>query len=798
MKRLISFITSLLVFLTACTPADVDQIETTPVSENAVHEYLTNVYVKKPLELPAEFAYSKEFTPDYDHETQTLTLLLTKSDYSINDDGAYTFSFDNMLVSYDKDGSISGTMRLPSADNESINSGVITDEYIYYVSVTWESTRFAYLNQLDRSTNEIKNRQKMYDIDSVRVNTSPNYIAVDSDGDIYLMLEKKIIILNSDFVCVGKMKSENPISSVTTLPDGSVYVCGILNGERSFSRIDKNSGSFETKLTLNNSTRVVSGAPDSSADFTLFFDDTNGIYGLSASQSSDGKAAKALLLDYLNSGIAASSGSTSRGSSEFIAMLDADHALFAIAESSDAGIKFTPAVYEKSDDIDLSSISVIELATAKTLEFPFIEKIVEFNGAHTDKRITVLDYTNSDDEAAGEWQLITDILNRKIAPDIVFDSLSEDNDSIENSVLGQLANRELFTDLRPLIENDSSMKDDVFSSVISAFSTDDGKMWGIAPYFTLSSLITTPELLGKYAASSNWTIENFLDFAASLPDGKLITQNATRENMGGRIVRDYTDFIDPENRTCSFDSDLFKRYLSYLMSLPTNEEYKRISGIGDVPASEIGDLYRNGVFALKPYVPYSEMAVYSNIAVFDTENYSIIGYPSSQSSGIKLSTEFGFMITSFTDSPEACFEILSSFCHIPNSTEKWSRTVGLPILKSEFDRNITALRDNYTIAYYADHTFMQCYRGGRSEDEIRSSIEQRGMEYRIIEITDSSVNELASYLDGDCQAILSSTPAAVNEIIEEEITNLLGGVGTVDSCANSINSRVSIWLSVNE
>ena len=41
-------------------------------------------------------------------------------------------------------------------------------------------------------------------------------------------------------------------------------------------------------------------------------------------------------------------------------------------------------------------------------------------------------------------------------------------------------------------------------------------------------------------------------------------------------------------------------------------------------------------------------------------------------------------------------------------------------------------------------------------------------------------------------------PPEVNELIREEISAYLGGVGTAEECAKKIQSRVSIWLAENK
>jgi hypothetical protein len=54
-----------------------------------------------------------------------------------------------------------------------------------------------------------------------------------------------------------------------------------------------------------------------------------------------------------------------------------------------------------------------------------------------------------------------------------------------------------------------------------------------------------------------------------------------------------------------------------------------------------------------------------------------------------------------------------------------------------------------------------------------------------------------NYLDREGGAALDRPPQEVNDLIREEISAFLGGLGTAEDCAAKIQSRVSIWLAEN-
>ena len=54
-------------------------------------------------------------------------------------------------------------------------------------------------------------------------------------------------------------------------------------------------------------------------------------------------------------------------------------------------------------------------------------------------------------------------------------------------------------------------------------------------------------------------------------------------------------------------------------------------------------------------------------------------------------------------------------------------------------------------------------------------------------------------LDADAgESAAKNMPDQVREIIDEEVSYLLGGVGTAERCAEKIQSRVSIWMAEHE
>ncbi len=88
-----------------------------------------------------------------------------------------------------------------------------------------------------------------------------------------------------------------------------------------------------------------------------------------------------------------------------------------------------------------------------------------------------------------------------------------------------------------------------------------------------------------------------LDYAEQLLHGTYPTLNCIQETFGSSIYTNYSDFIDRKTHTCSFDSSLFRRYLEYLRSLPTEEEYRKLPEVGNADFDKSDELYQNQVLS---------------------------------------------------------------------------------------------------------------------------------------------------------------------------------------------------------
>ena len=463
-------------------------------------------------------------------------------------------------------------------------------------------------------------------------------------------------------------------------------------------------------------------------------------------------------------------------------------------------------LYRRADDVDLSSVKVIEVANAmfgtnRDIE----EKITKFNREHPDMRVVLTDVL--DDSIAVEERfdrLCFNVVNGFYTPDIILANNGK-------KIVDVMIEKKLYRDLTPYLENDAEVRlDDLFGMVRSYFTDRDGGLWGLSPTFTLRALTGRSDTLGKYAQKGSWTLDEALDFLESRPNGSVGIEDLTQETWtdfrlgpsgGGR-------WIDYNTGTCHFDRADFGRMLRYLKTLPkdSDEFMRRASFWAGMSADEqYNDFtpYRDGTIALQSAWYQSVRGIYELQERFgateeDGPELSTVGYPSENGQDtVDLHTNTVCMITSYCSDPDAAWELIRTFFFDP---EGYGGNSGnllavlfsdvFPSLKSAYDRQAEVFGQ-----YYIVET------GSRTEIKQRAenNVQTAPINGRVIVFGEALIDGIRSLLDGaSLTPYVNYTPPEIEEIVFEEVSAYLGGGADADKCVRNIQSRVGIWLAEHQ
>lgn len=749
-----------------------------PLAENAP-ELLTHVFRPTVYPVPEDYSFVSSVTPRYDAETGALTFLASFTNGYEDENGEWHSETRTKIVTADENGILSEE-DFPSAENEYMANGVFTRDGIIWLTSSFdeengEETYRLYAKKDGSDTAaECSDVKRLFESPGRRGWFFVERLAADGDGYVYLTSEQEIAVLTPELEKAFSLTVPDFINTMAADGNGTVLVTGYFGNGQAICAVDKEKRALGDPGPIPLEANEIFFGPGRD----LYYRRDNGLYAadlVDGGQYGEGE----LLFDFLNSDI-------SRESASILAVYGPETVL--MSERGESGT--VPSLYRHAPDIDLSSVTVLRLAYTRQLDYMVPARITEFNKSHTDVRIVTDDYESAgdpDDWYGGEKRLVTEILTGTYRPDIIVVSQS-------GPALGQLVKRGLCADLTPYAEKPGLLnRDNIMGCVRRSFTAPDGTFFGLSGRFTLRTLVTTDALLGKYAGHDSWTPEELLDFAESLPSDCLLMEGLTRESAADMLLGPggYASFIAADGSGCSFDSPLFIRFLEYLKTLPTAEEYGAHPPFPELGAqadpAERYRLYHEGKIALKEKYIHAIVGFLSLELDYDTKDWRLIGQPTSSDCGTAIMTESVFAVTSRDPArTDASWEALEKLFE----PDEFRGGHGIPALVSEFEKEV---EEYYTF------DFALTYNGGASYGTKNPNRPRELREPGILtEFTKEDEERIRGVLDNHCGVPFAlSADDEVTAIVEEELSAYLGGVGTAEDCAKKIQSRATIFLSEN-
>ena len=750
--------------------------------EEENNSVLTNLYRGTDYVLDDKWQFVPEFLPKYNSSDNTITIYAQTHEEIDQDTGINSHTYIGGFFTFYMDGTICEKEIFDLPEKAYIIYGTFTDEASYYVTAVHDPGTKAefYLNRTELSENTtitVELSNFLHDDHSSFIT-----LCCDADGNPYLASPYEILIFNPDLTLMSRISLDHSISNMTVLSDGLVWVDSIFNGERGLAAIDKENVQLGHSYPFPYDADTIIGAIPSDKNYDFYYIDKSSVCG--AKFTENNHITTTALMNLVSSGIGTSQNKDWESDiTRLISAIDADTFLF--AERSDGNT--VPVLYCHAEDLDLRTIQTITVAHAWELEPEVIQQIVKFNKEHPEMRVVTLDYSiyeSVEDVFAAEEKLTFDIVNRLCEPDIIIGYH-------KGPVAKQVWQNDLYVDLIPYLRNDDTVNlENLYGGIKRIF--DDGKdgMWGISSRFTFETLISTPEILGKYSNKGYWTLEEMLDFLDSLPDNVEKTP-ANQFVPGYLLCQGFGMFVDWESNTCSFDTDLFKRYLTFVTTLPkTAAERNATSEYMKLSRTEQYYARISGQVGVEYYCMYAPMYYFAPAALFGTKDYVPIGYATTTESGTKIIPDDVYIITQFAEDPVTCWELIK--CFFENHSELSWYTGKLFSLRTQMAQVQEHCKNLEVIDYFEGGMEWEEYDPERPHTQ--EDLHKPGL---VIWYSEDDWKKLENIWDTSGNPLINETPDDITDIVKEEISVLTNGFGSVDDCAKKIQSRVSIWLSEN-
>lgn len=761
---------------------------------------LTGIYEPTPLVLPDGFDLADTAQIGTDPENGEILVLTQKNKEVTAEDGDVTWKAELRLVVYDGTGKVVREVTLEDSDNSGPRVAAVSPKRVWaFCDLTQAGS--GRLLEWDASSGKLLSETETQSIKGWAGQTSPRKLIADTKGNVWLSDPAKVVVISRERVWINQFKLN--ALDLAAMPDGTVWAVSNLATGRGIARLDPETGRYEDAVTLwDNAVNAAPGEAD--GGYRFYYNGQNGICGVRLDDE-EGKPVSEELMTYVNSNVNYNASFVpSEDTIQLSAALFPD--VFVMIEwsrGSDGRFRYLPVLYRKGEDLELSAVKEIQLAHWQAIPQNLAWEITRFNKAHTDIRLTTLDYTkyNTDeDRTAGAKQLTLDIVTGIVSPDMLVGSTTE-------GPLLDMRNHGIALDLTPYLK-DAGLDGDLFGCVRTSFTDEDGKLWGICPTFSLTFFASSQERLGTLAEKRRWTTAEFMDFVEALPEDCALHPYSTRDlrgNLGPDFLGpDFNAFIDRETATCSFDSPLFYRYLGWLETLPTAREWwdgkGAEHGLNKWP---IAPYLHSGKLALRG-VGMGDVRSVSNVDIYSTgdKDYAMIGRPSETGSGVDLTSDTGMVVLTKSEVPDACWAFIRACLEDPGltDTDRWHDGCGLPALKSVYDGEMETLSRRPVAKVITDS---QQYTVHFLEDDDPAYVEEqtekhaRGGTWYLEPFDPEELADLRAFIDSAGEPFTNAFPAELNEIVQEEISAYFSGMGTAEDCAAKIQSRASIWLAEN-
>ncbi len=729
-------------------------------------DVLTNVYRGSAYPMPDGYSVHSLMTNAWtDSETGEVTCVVGDGDGGTR-----------LLTVGDK--GVIGDEDLGIPEDREFYRAAIRDNFCFYLTyeTTFEtegSNRF-YLNRYNRKTGKTKSSDSLGALFGKSGLDGFTDIAVDTENRVWLLGGGEIRILSSELTPVNTL-SAMYVNRLAASPDGTVW--GLTSGGAEVYEAD--SGKSVRRLKFEDPSAVVFSEE---GEYDFLYASDKGVFG--ASVGEEGQVSDTLLMSYQNSNVTA-------GDMLLVSGADPVSLVFFEAVSHVRGL----SLYRASEDVNLNEVTVLEIAQAVDVEEISMfgrgikNAIVSYNKNHPDTRIVLRDYAQyntKENPNGGESKLMIDMLTSVYRPDMLILSTERGGGSVT-----ELVSHGLYTDLTPFLEADAEVNmDSTFGGMRRLFSDVKGGIWGISPSVVIHTLLSTQEMLGSFAdrEAEGWTLTELLDYAESLPEDVTFEAYLTQERAQALLLgRDgLHPFYDRESAACSFDSPAFIRLLGFLSGLPKDrQELLRVSEFDRAGSSEQYEYFYNGKVALCPFNLSGIDRLRDAEAQFGTKDWVMIGFPAEGRNGTYLTTDTCLVMTSFCTAPAEAWEWLRSVMLGEDDDWGFARWSSL---KSAFDRRAEDLWNTQSLVYFNGQTESYSNYEAFTEADLKSP-------GYICRLDKSDTDRLKTLLDDVLgYPMIDAVPKEVTEIVNEELSAFLGGIGTPDDCAAKIQSRVSIWL----
>lgn len=311
------------------------------------------------------------------------------------------------------------------------------------------------------------------------------------------------------------------------------------------------------------------------------------------------------------------------------------------------------------------------------------------------------------------------------------------------------------SDMSPLLENSPTLsKSDFLPNVIEGLEID-GKIPAVCDGFILSTAVAKTEIVGD---AENWTPKQAVDLYSSMPEDTAFLSYSNRllDVSYYLTERLAIDAVDYQNNNCNFSGE-YKKMLDFI------EKNPKIMENGYIVPPENAFIKEVTIFGIDNSI---SLQVFAD---FQGENVTFIGYPSETGKGYITEACGMFGIPESCPHKSEAFELISLMMS-DISANSYLR-MGIPALEKR-------VQDDLKISKY-------------TQSSINCPVNICGEE---VQMPEEKIQEVIEYIKN-----INFNPyeldKEINDIIRQEFWKFLEGEVSPQECTNTLDNRISLYLS---
>lgn len=572
-----------------------------------------------------------------------------------------------------------------------------------------------------------------------KLNTSPYYTAVDSEGNFYMSNLTQVLLFNSDCTYKGTINMESGCNGIISF-DGKVYA---LSFGQELLEISFDSVSLGDKI----SSKLFSMGLAQYADIGFMRCHNGTVYSYDVST----QTVNALVL-LADCGI-------KEDDVSLIGSLE-DGSIVLLLKEND---NYRLAVLKKSSTVKKQIITIGTFDSSTVLK----NHVAEFNRSSEECLVIIKQYYDSTtDNTVGETGR-QDALTRfhlDIASNNCPDILNLDFDD-----LAAYAKKGLFDDLTPYLKASGL---NVIENITEAY-TFDGTLAAIPYAVQLRTIVGRSE---DIEGAAGWTLDEMIEYIEAHP-------NETVFDVGSNVMLEYclklnqSEFVDWENYTCDFESEKFCNLLKFCSRYSGGDSFINTHPEVNI-ASYDASLYEVTLTTPSDYIVLQQL--------LDDESITFVGFPTSSGTGTIVEEFNGsYAISSNSENKEAAWQFIESLITYVSPYDFYNVKNGYSVV-------------NETRAAYFENAMSEPWEKdeyGNNPTVERRKVHSGNVAGIYAEYYIPFEEELAPIVDLLENAEVAVTnDSTILDIILENAEEYFDGEKSVEEAAKQIQSRVKIYL----